>query len=143
MGKRLVIIGSGSHKKALEALAGPTVELLGRKSDEEVKRYLQGAKALIFPGEEDFGITPVEAMACGKPVIAYGKGGVTESVVDGITGVFFKEPTVSSLEQAVATFYEQESTFDADIIHERAEQFSRKAFQEQFKNIVDEFMATK
>lgn len=141
MGKRLVIIGDGAHRKSLEALAGPTVEMKGRLSDREVKRYLQGSKALIFPGEEDFGITPVEAMACGKPVIAYKKGGVRETVVEGITGVFFPEQSVQSLEQAVAKFYEIEPEFDADIIHERAEQFSRQEFREAFMAYVDRFMA--
>lgn len=142
MGKRLIVIGDGAHRRALEALAGPTVELLGRKTDEEVRRYLQGARALIFPGEEDFGITPVEAMACGKPVIAYGKGGVTESVVEGITGVFFPEQTVESLEAAVAKFFTLEKSFDADIIHERAEQYSRDQFRDQFSAVVDSFMAS-
>ncbi|MDZ4217148.1 MAG: glycosyltransferase, partial [Candidatus Gracilibacteria bacterium] len=119
---------------------GPTIEILGRKTDLEVKRYLQGAKALIFPGEDDFGITPVEAMACGKPVIAFGKGGALETVVDGITGVFFYEPTVASLEGAVTRFYELESTFNADLIHDRAEQFSRHEFQTGFQKIVDDLM---
>ncbi|MDP2691307.1 MAG: glycosyltransferase [bacterium] len=140
LGKRLVIIGDGEHRKALQALAGPTIEILGRKTDLEVKRYLQGAKALIFPGEDDFGITPVEAMACGKPVIAFGKGGALETVVDGITGVFFYEPTVASLEGAVTRFYELESTFNADLIHDRAEQFSRHEFQTGFQKIVDDLM---
>lgn len=140
MGKRLVIIGDGAHRQSLEALAGPTIELKGRLPDREVKRYLQAAKALIFPGEEDFGITPVEAMASGKPVIAYKKGGVTESVIDGITGVFFEEQKVHSLEQAVARFYEIEQDFDADIIHERAEQFSKHEFREAFQAKVKAFV---
>jgi glycosyltransferase involved in cell wall biosynthesis len=139
VGKRLVIIGDGAHRKALQALAGPTVEILGRKSDQEVKRYLQGAKALVFPGEEDFGITPVEAMAAGKPVIAFGKGGVTETVIDGITGVFFQEQTVAALEAALARFYELEPSFNADIIHDRAQEFSRQHFRSQFKKVVDAF----
>lgn len=140
MGKPLIIIGDGLHRKALEALAGPTVKLLGRKSDEEVKRYLQSARALIFPGEEDFGIAPVEAMACGRPVIAYGKGGVTESVVDGLTGVFFEEPTTASLEAAVARFYELEPRFDRDVIQERAKMFSRKKFVDRFRGIVEKLI---
>lgn len=139
VGKRLVIIGDGAHRKSLEALAGPTIEILGRKSDQEVKRYLQGAKALIFPGEEDFGITPVEAMACGKPVIAYGKGGATETVIDGITGLFFAEQTVASMEAALARFYQLEHSFNADVIHERAQQFSRQKFRSGFRKIAEEF----
>lgn len=143
VGKRLVIIGDGAHRKALEALAGPTIEILGRKTDQEVKRYLQGAKALVFVNEEDFGITPIEAMACGKPVIAYGKGGVTESVIDGITGVFFQEQTVASMEAALARFYHVEPSFDADVIHDRAQLFSRKQFRTQFRKIVEAFYDSK
>lgn len=139
IGKRLIIIGGGSQQKFLESIAGPTVEILGRKSDAEVKRYMQECKALVFPGEEDFGITPVEAMACGKPVIAYGKGGVTESVVSEITGIFFAEQTVQSLELAIAKFYELESSFDAPVIRARAEKFSRKQFIEDFKTIMNAF----
>jgi len=143
VGKRLMVIGDGAHRKALEALAGPTIEILGRKSDQEVKRYLQGSKALIFPGEEDFGITPVEAMACGKPVIAFGKGGVTETVVDGLTGLFFSEQTVASMEAALARFYQLENSFNADIIHKRSQQFSRQKFRTEFRKIVEEFYSPK
>lgn len=143
MGKKLVIIGDGAHRESLRALAGPTIELKGRLSDHEVKEYLQGAKALIFPGEEDFGITPVEAMACGKPVIAYKKGGVTESVIDGITGLFFEEQTVESLENAVTRFYETQHSFDPEIIHERAEEFSRQSFRTQMRQIIDDYYYAK
>ena len=140
MGKKLVIIGDGAQRRALEAIAGPTVQLLGRKSDADAKRYLQAAKALIFPGEEDFGITPVEAMAAGRPVIAYGVGGVTETVVDGVTGVFFYEPTVASLEAAVAKFYQLEKSFDRSIIQDRAQLYSRQAFRKGIKKAVEEMV---
>ncbi|MDP3975712.1 MAG: glycosyltransferase [bacterium] len=136
MGKPLLVIGDGEQRQALEALVGPTVEILGRKTDEEVRRYLQNCRALVFPGEEDFGIAPVEAMACGKPVIAYGKGGVLESVVDGITGVFFEELTVAALEDAVARFYQIERSLDRDIIRKRAEEFGREQFVEGVKQAV-------
>lgn len=140
MGKRLIIIGDGAQRKALEALAGPTITFLGRQSDDEVKRYLQSTRALIFPGEEDFGITPVEAMACGKPVIAYAKGGVTESVINGITGILFHEPTVASLENAVAQYYVEENNFNSDIIRLRAEEYGRKKFRTGLKKAVSEIM---
>lgn len=142
MGKKLVIIGDGSQRKFLERIAGPTVEILGRKTDEEVKRYMESCRALVFPGEEDFGITPVEAMAAGKPVIAYGKGGVTESVVDGVTGVFFEEPTVRSLESAVAKFFENESRFNHKIIRARAEDFRPERFASQLKKTVENLMSS-
>jgi|CXWL01.1.fsa_nt_gi glycosyltransferase involved in cell wall biosynthesis len=140
MGKQLIIIGDGNERPALEALAGPNIRFLGRQSDEEVKSYLQSMRALIFPGEEDFGITPVEAMACGKPVIAYGKGGVTESVIDGISGILFSQPTVASLEHAVAEYYRLAGTFNADIIRLRAEEYSRKKFRSGLKKAVEELM---
>ncbi len=86
--RKLVIIGEGAQKEALQVIAGDTIEFLGHKSDEVVRTYMENCHALIFPGEEDFGITPVEAMAAGKPVLAYGVGGVTESVVRGERRVF-------------------------------------------------------
>ncbi len=140
MGKKLIVVGGGAEEQRLRALAGPTVTVTGRVTDEEVKNYLQGCRGLIFPGEEDFGITPVEAMAAGRPVIAYRKGGVTESVVDGITGVFFEEQTVQSLEAALARFYELESSFDVDIIVERAQQFSRQQIRKGLRSHVQQLM---
>lgn len=141
MGKRLVIIGGGKHQKYLESIAGPTVEVLGRKSDAEVKRYMQECKAFIFPSEEDFGITPVEAMAAGKPVIAYKKGGVMETVIDGITGVFFRDQNVRGMESAIAQFYEIEHEFEPSIIRKRAEEFSREKFLNDLKKTIDDFVA--
>src|SRR5438309_8907143 len=93
----LIIIGGGRDLERLKKMAGPTIRFLGRLSDEEVLYYYAHCRALLFPGEEDFGITPLEAQASGRPVIAYGAGGVLASVVDGITGAFFHEPTVESL----------------------------------------------
>jgi glycosyltransferase involved in cell wall biosynthesis len=97
----LVIIGDGYDRPRLEKMAGPTVRLLGRLADDEVAAYYSRCKAFIIPGEEDFGITPLEAQASGRPVIAYAKGGALETVIDGRTGVFFHEPTADSIMQAV------------------------------------------
>ncbi len=140
IGRRLLVIGDGAQKNFLKSLAGPKVDILGWKSDEEVREYLKNCRALIFPGEEDFGITPVEAMACGKPVIAYGKGGVTESVIEGKTGVFFAEPTVESLEAALAKFYLQEDKFDPEVIREQAEKFRKENFVAAIKGEVERMM---
>lgn len=100
-GRRLVVVGKGPELDRLRSIARPNVELLGWRSDDELAVLYRQATALIFPGEEDFGIVPLEAMASGTPVVALGKGGALETVVDGETGVFFSERTVESLEAAI------------------------------------------
>jgi glycosyltransferase involved in cell wall biosynthesis len=100
-GRRLVVIGDGSDRARLERLAGPTVTFLGRQSDEFVNKYASRCRALIFPGEEDFGMTPLEVNAAGRPVVAYGAGGATETVIENLNGVLFREQTVESLIQAM------------------------------------------
>jgi glycosyltransferase involved in cell wall biosynthesis len=99
--KPLVIVGDGPDRKRLEKIAGPTIRFLGRTSDEEAKQYLERCRGLIFPGREDFGIAPVEAQGCGKPVVALAAGGALETVVPNETGVFFSHPTEESLVEAV------------------------------------------
>lgn len=126
---KLVIIGDGAERRRLTEMAGPNVELLGRKSDEVVKQYLQNCRGLLFPGEDDFGIVPVEAMACGKPVLALGKGGATETVVHGKTGILFDEPTVESFEKGLTELFKIEDTFDTKKIAKHAEKFSEEAFK--------------
>ncbi len=100
-GKRLVVIGGGEMLGELRALAGPTVEILGPQPFDVLQHHYARCRALIFPGEEDFGIVPVEAMASGRPVVAYDRGGATETVIDGITGTFFHEQSVDALLDAV------------------------------------------
>ncbi len=105
-GRRLVVIGDGPEFKRLERLAGPSVTMLGWQSDEVVRNHLRRCRALLFPGQEDFGIVPVEAQACGTPVIAFGQGGVTETVAPANEnhvggGVFFHEQTASAIEEAI------------------------------------------
>lgn len=144
IGKELMIIGEGQHRKNLEALAGPTIRFLGRRSDEEVKEILEEAEALLFPGEEDFGITPVEAMAAGRPVIAYAKGGILETVIDSKTGVFFQDPTLSSLEEALEKYYslKNKNAFDRYFLHEHAGKFHPQFFQKGLKEAVEELMGS-
>ena len=101
-GQRLVVIGGGEMLAELRALAGPTVEILGSQPFPVLQHHYARCRALVFPGEEDFGIVPLEAMASGRPVVAYGRGGATETVVDGVTGTFFREQTVEALLDAVA-----------------------------------------
>ena len=132
----LKIIGGGPELHRLKALAGPNIEFLGRLPDEAVAKYLAESRALIFPGEEDFGIVPVEAMACGRPVIAYQAGGATETVSDGETGVFFEKQTVAELVAAVKKF--QFMRFDKQLIRRRAELFDKEQFKAKLLRFVNE-----
>lgn len=133
----LKIVGGGPDKRNLERMSRPNIEFLGRISDEELAGNLAECRALVFPGEEDFGIVPLEAMASGRPVIAYRAGGAEETVVDGETGIFFDKQDVNSLVNAVKKF--QFMTFDKKKIREWAEGFDK----EVFKNKMREFINTK
>lgn len=104
IGAPLVVIGDGQERAALERIAGPTVRFVGRVSDAEVKQHYTRCKALLFPGHEDFGLTPLEAQASGRPVIAYGCGGVLETVTDQVTGLFFEPQTADALVEAIRRF---------------------------------------
>jgi glycosyltransferase involved in cell wall biosynthesis len=126
LGWPLKIVGAGTGFTALRALAGPQTEFLGWRSDAEIRELYRGCRLLVFPGEEDFGIVPVEAQACGKPVVAFGRGGATESVAEGISGVFFPEQTEAALLAAVETAAGR--TWDAAAIRRQAERFSPQAF---------------
>ena len=138
LGKKLVIIGDGQEKETLEEIASgdPNIIFLGRQSDEVVKKYMQECKALLFPGEEDFGIVPVEAHACGRPVIAFGKGGVLDTVVDGETGILFKEQSVDSLKEAILSF--EKMKFDKAKIRKHALEFDEPVFQNKIKSFIEE-----
>lgn len=136
LGEKLVIVGDGVQRDSLEKKAGKNITFTGFLPDVQVNEYLSKCRAFIFPGEEDFGIAPVEAMACGKPIIAYGKGGLLESVIEGETGVFFDEPTAESLVSAVQSFIKKEDSFDSQIIRKRAEEFGRKAFTRGMRRVV-------
>lgn len=134
--RRLIIIGEGAQKKALQSMAGETIEFKDYQNDHSVRDYLEHCRAFIFPGEEDFGITPVEAMAAGKPVLAYGVGGVTESVQPGISGEFFYEPTPQSLENGLTTLIINEKNYDEKKIRAIAEKFSKEIFVEKMQKII-------
>ena len=130
----LWIIGDGRDRRALEAMAGPSVRFLGRLGDEEAKGHLERCRAFVFPGEEDFGIAPLEAQAAGRPVIAYGRGGALETVVDGETGLFFREPTPESLAQTVLEF--EDSRFEPAAIRAHALRFDRAVFRQRFGDLI-------
>lgn len=137
MGLPLVVIGDGPDFEKVKKKAKKNVEFLGYQKDDVLKEYLQKARAFIFAAEEDFGILPVEAQACGTPVIAYGKGGALETVLENKTGIFLKEQTVESLIEAVKVFEKDEDRFDCNEIRKNAERFSKERFKKEFREFVD------
>ena len=136
--RELHIVGEGTDRERLEKMAPKNVKFLGRVSESEIERELAGCRAFIFPGEEDFGITPVEAQACGKPVIAYAAGGALETVVDGKTGVFFKDGNAESLRAALMA--SERITWNPDEIRKNAERFSEKEFLKNMIGFMEERM---
>ena len=134
-GLPLKIVGSGQEEKRLKQMAKKNIEFLGWRNDEELKSYYQSCKALVFPGEEDFGIVPVEAQSCGSPVIAYFKGGAVETIISGKTGVFFEEQTAESLTRAIATF--EQMQFNSNEISEHAKIFGLKFFRENISKFIE------
>jgi glycosyltransferase involved in cell wall biosynthesis len=137
-GKKLVIIGGGSELEALKARAKPNIAFLGRQPSFVLKYHYERCRAFIMPGMEDFGITPLEAQAAGGPVIAYGRGGALESVIDGKTGRFFEEQTPQSLVDTVARFESEEHLFSATVSRRQAEQFSPERFRSKLKSFLGE-----
>jgi glycosyltransferase involved in cell wall biosynthesis len=135
--KELIIIGDGPEMKRVQAAAGPNVTVLGQQPFEVVRHYMQHARAFVFAAEEDFGIAPVEAQACGTPVIALGRGGVTETVVDGETGIFFGEQRVDSLCAAIDRFERTRDRFDPERARRQSEKFSRAHFREAFGAVLE------
>ncbi len=135
--KKLIVIGDGPDFKKIQALALPNVKLLGYQPFDVLKEYMQRAKAFIFAAEEDFGIVPVEAQACGTPVIAYGKGGALETVIDGKTGIFFREQSIESLKEAIEKFEGLDNVWDPKIIRENAERFNKERFQKELQQLVE------
>jgi glycosyltransferase involved in cell wall biosynthesis len=129
LNRPLVVIGNGPARAELERLAGPSVKFLGWQDDEAVAGYAARCRALLFPGEEDFGMTPLEVNAAGRPVIAYRSGGALETVVAGQTGVFFDEPTTESLVASINDF--ETRSWDSRVLREHAEKFSPAVFAER------------
>lgn len=138
MGRKLTIIGGGEMLGEIKRLAGPTVEVLGPQPFPVLRHHYARAKSLIFPGEEDFGLVPVESMASGRPVIAFGRGGATETVVDGLTGTFFHEQSVEAISAAVQRL--EQMTIDPANLVRHAERFSTARFEQRFAAHVDDLM---
>jgi len=134
LGRPLKVVGGGRAEAAVRAQAGPGTEFLGRVGDAELPGLLAGARALLFPGEEDFGIVPVEAQAAGVPVIAYGRGGVRDTVVDGETGVLFGEQTVEALCAAIERFETRE--WPDGPLRENARRFRPEVFRRGLAQVV-------
>ena len=133
-GRNLRIIGGGPDERRLAKLAPANVSLLGRLPDEEVVRQLSGAKAVIFPGEEDFGIVPIEANACGKPVVAFRAGGALDTIAEGLNGVFFEFQTPDSIVDAVERC--ERTVWSPDAIRRHAERFSTEVHLEKIRRFV-------
>ena len=140
--RKLVVIGEGPEMARVKAKAGPNVEFLGYRPTEEIVRHMQRARAFVFAAEEDFGILPVEAQACGTPVIAYGRGGARETVLDlnspYPSGVFFHHQRTEDLIDAVQSFESNAAAFDPEAIRRNAERFSPEEFRGRFLNVVKE-----
>ncbi|MBK9713714.1 MAG: glycosyltransferase [Kouleothrix sp.] len=136
----LKIFGEGRDRAALQALAGPSIEFLGYVSEDRRQELFARCRAFVFPGEEDFGITPLEAMAAGRPVIAYAAGGALDTVVEGVTGRFFREPSAAALAAAVAL--SQSDQYDPAAIRGHAEGFGRDVFLSRMREVIND-MVTK
>jgi glycosyltransferase involved in cell wall biosynthesis len=142
LNRRLHIVGEGEQYGRLRKLAGPSIRFCGALSDEDLSEEYAHCRALLFPGEEDFGIVPVEALSFGRPVIAYGRGGVTETVIglhpesgqvpENSTGVFFHQQSVKSLMEAIRTFEQVENRFSPSFIQRQANRFSPENFRRDF-----------
>ena len=133
------IVGDGPDREALERRAAGHAEFTGWLSDERIRDEYRRALAVLLPGEEDFGIVPLEAQACGRPVVAFGRGGARETVVDGETGVFFDRPDPGGLAEALERVAARR--FDSARIRRHAEQFSRERHMEQMRAVIADTMA--
>lgn len=140
-GKKLVVIGGGEQFKKLSQNLPSNITLLGKQPFEVLKEHYQHCKALIFPGVEDFGIVPLEAMACGRPVIAYAKGGALETVKDNMTGIYFQQQSVEALNKAIDKFENSSVEFNPKAIREHALQFRQSRFIQEVANYIDQCLA--
>jgi glycosyltransferase involved in cell wall biosynthesis len=133
----LLIIGAGEQEKNLKKISGKNIKFLGFKEEDELPAYYQNARALIFPGEDDFGITMQESMAAGTPVIALRKGGAIENVIEGVTGEFFDHPVAPLIAEAVVRFVENENKYNRETVMAAAEKFSRERFEKEIKEYAE------
>lgn len=133
----LLIMGNGPDEEKLRLLATDNITFLAPQSDAVVTDYMNRCKAFVYAAEEDFGIAAVEAQAAGAPVIAFGKGGITETVIPGQTGLFFHQQTVESVIQAIREFEDRAHRFDSDHLRHHADQFSPDCFQQKFSQFVE------
>lgn len=139
MKSKLVVIGGGEMLDEMRRLAGPTVTVMGSQPFDVLKQYYARCRALIFPGEEDFGMVPVEAMASGRPVVAFGRGGATETVEDGVTGIFFADQSVGAISAAVNSLARMQ--INPEKIAAHANQFSRDQFSRKMRLHIDRLIA--
>jgi glycosyltransferase involved in cell wall biosynthesis len=139
LGLPLKIFGDGRDRAALEAQATPNIEFLGWVDEAQRRALFARCRAFLFPGTEDFGITPLEAMAAGRPVVAFAAGGALETVIEGVTGRFFAEPSAAALAAAVAA--SRHDQYDPHVIRRHAEQFGRAVFRERMQAFIADTLA--
>jgi len=136
LNRPLLVIGEGSAKQSLMERAGPSVTFLGRVDFEALKAAYVNCKALIFPGIEDFGIIPLEVMGCGRPVLAYGKGGALETVIDGVTGAFFSAQTTDAVVEAISDYEARQTPYEPKACVAQAERFGADRFRRELMDIL-------
>lgn len=134
--KKLIIIGEGSDKEKIKAKSAKNVKMINYKEVDDLAEYMKRARAFVFAAEEDFGISVIEALSCGTPVIALNKGGTAETIVDGKYGIHFSDQTPDDIVNAVARFEKSENTFDPQILSNYAKQFDRSIFEEKIKSFI-------
>jgi len=145
LSRPLVVIGSGQEQKGLRRLAGPNAQFLGWQPDDVIRDHMRRCRALLFPGEEDFGIVPVEAQACGTPVIAFGRGGALETILTGhqATGVLFEEQTVECLQEALVGFEREADWFSPVTARRNALRFHKQRFTQEIFGLIAEIVGLK
>lgn len=140
LGKPLVIIGDGPERAELEAMARSNIRFLGSQPDAILRDHYQRCTAMIFPGIKDFGITPLEAQACGRPVIALARGGALETVIHEQTGLFFALPLPEAIEETVVRMEREAKRFEPDVCRENALRFGQEVFRERMRDVLEEVM---
>ena len=139
----LIIIGEGKQKKDLQKMARKNIKFLGFQPKEKIQQYYQNCRAFIFSGEDDFGITACEAMSFGKPILAYRKGGLTETMIESVTGEFFNEPAPELLADGVRRLMKNEKKYNSDEIKKQAEKFSKERFEKEIKEYIEQIFFAK